>query len=540
MLMLMIGFFCLGISGHFSLLISSPPLFYFGRNHIRIVQAALDSRHPLGTHWLAMVYLGPSRGCMSCKKRRKKCDETRPSCLRCIKSKRTCGGYEASSLDAFRQHDIGDDGASTLKSIARKCSLPRNPPAPEHGYLTADALPHGITQDESNMFGLRAFLYDFCILPSHDNMSRGFLSTLEVTVRQLGPKSDLARACQAVSFLCGGKMQNRKMFIDKAERFYQELLGSVAKAIDSPVLARAPEVKLMVILLGMHQMVTADEDNHANYDIHSRGLAALWNIRHTPFDLLRGSVSGRFGKRVGVFSIPGVGHKHELDDLILDLSSLGDRFETYSSTEDLPRLQMDATALDDVFQRWEESRDPAFKPTLAGNVPTGEDVGAADVGLWPGRVDTYTDLYIAGVWNIFRMARLVLLSIISSISHMLDGSSLDTGKALTANRLAEEMIASIPYHLVENLPVFVGRLNTSAGLTETGKFIGGLLLIHPLYVTMNLEVVAKSQRRYLRSCLAWIGSSMPFGQAARLSRMDRIERRCLESDYMVLLSGFLL
>ncbi|KAK3314841.1 hypothetical protein B0H66DRAFT_605759 [Apodospora peruviana] len=41
-----------------------------------------------------MVYLGrPSLGCRTCRSRRIKCDEGKPTCKRCAKSKRECGGY---------------------------------------------------------------------------------------------------------------------------------------------------------------------------------------------------------------------------------------------------------------------------------------------------------------------------------------------------------------------------------------------------------------------------------------------------------------
>jgi hypothetical protein len=34
-----------------------------------------------------------SRGCWTCRKRRVKCDEARPTCLKCLKAKRLCLGY---------------------------------------------------------------------------------------------------------------------------------------------------------------------------------------------------------------------------------------------------------------------------------------------------------------------------------------------------------------------------------------------------------------------------------------------------------------
>jgi hypothetical protein len=37
----------------------------------------------------------PSKGCITCKKRRIKCDERRPTCEKCARSKRVCLGYVA-------------------------------------------------------------------------------------------------------------------------------------------------------------------------------------------------------------------------------------------------------------------------------------------------------------------------------------------------------------------------------------------------------------------------------------------------------------
>ena len=52
-----------------------------------------------------MVYNGrPSTGCARCKQRRKKCDETRPSCLRCLKVGRECPGIP-DQVDLMFRHE---------------------------------------------------------------------------------------------------------------------------------------------------------------------------------------------------------------------------------------------------------------------------------------------------------------------------------------------------------------------------------------------------------------------------------------------------
>src|SRR5882757_9580545 len=40
-----------------------------------------------------MVYAGPSEACATCKRRRVKCDQTRPKCRNCIRRKAPCPGF---------------------------------------------------------------------------------------------------------------------------------------------------------------------------------------------------------------------------------------------------------------------------------------------------------------------------------------------------------------------------------------------------------------------------------------------------------------
>lgn len=58
-----------------------------------------------------MVNTGhPSRACKLCRARRIKCDETKPFCLKCAKSKRVCPGYR----DAF-EINLRDETQSTIR-----------------------------------------------------------------------------------------------------------------------------------------------------------------------------------------------------------------------------------------------------------------------------------------------------------------------------------------------------------------------------------------------------------------------------------------
>jgi hypothetical protein len=80
------------------------------------------------------------------------------------------------------------------------------------------------------------------------------------------------------------------------------------------------------------------------------------------------------------------------------------------------------------------------------------------------------------------------------------------------------MVASIPFHVADNLATFVEKAQSSLDLIIVpGRSIGGLLLMYPLFVTSHLSVVRAQSPSQMRDCLAWIGSHMGIGEATLLS-----------------------
>ena len=177
--------------------------------------------------------------------------------MRCIKAHRACGGYEDPAFSFFRLYEAhGAEQSSSFITTARKCTMPKRTPLPGTDILPEDILPSETSSAQSNMLALRAFFYDYCILPTNSNLSRGYLSGLEQAAERQGTNSDLVKACQAVSFMTHGKPLNRPKLMEKASIFYQELLGSLAKAMDNPHSVKAAETRMIVMLLGIYQVIT--------------------------------------------------------------------------------------------------------------------------------------------------------------------------------------------------------------------------------------------------------------------------------------------
>lgn len=176
------------------------------------------------------------------------------SCLRCLNTNRSCGGYENDGNLIFRQHEpkVGPNIPlrQTFQSIARKCSLP-----PRVSLSGSDTKPREVPVCAMEEFALRAFFYDYCIVPINPSFSRGFLGELERMVHQQGLQSQIAKACKAVAFASHAIKLNRPFLTRKAEELYQELLSALAEAIRYPNLAQRADTAVMAILLGLYEVL---------------------------------------------------------------------------------------------------------------------------------------------------------------------------------------------------------------------------------------------------------------------------------------------
>ena len=64
-----------------------------------------------------------SRGCSSCKMRRIKCDETRPGCTNCARSKRICLGYGSHGPSVSQTQSMSRNGADVALCQSKHVGL---------------------------------------------------------------------------------------------------------------------------------------------------------------------------------------------------------------------------------------------------------------------------------------------------------------------------------------------------------------------------------------------------------------------------------
>jgi hypothetical protein len=127
---------------------------------------------------------------------------------------------------------------------------------------------------------------------------------------------------------------------------------------------------------------------------------------------------------------------------------------------------------------------------------------------------------VAAVWNTYRKTRLLILDLIFQCKEKLGDSKSREQLRQEAQKLADGIAATIPFFLTNNPETFSlgARGRESEGL-EVGRPVGGLLLLHPLWVVSVVSIVPFDMRKQIRQCLTWIGENMGISQAFLLANV---------------------
>lgn len=226
-----------------------------------------------------------------------------------------------------------------------------------------------------------------------------------------------------------------------------------------------------------------------------------------------------------------------LDGLIVKLNSLAHRSnvvltDLHTSLEDITRLEHDATTFDPEFAAWAHCQPAEWQPEVICLIDEERSSLSPGRHFWPGEVHMYTDckptpsldtyvlissVYVSTVWNTYRKARMMLLDIIVQCRKRLTKTPNTSKEESEAQRLGEAIAATVPFHLVHDLSKTIVQDDTKMRTTKCAKPVGGLLLIHALYVSARLPIVSPRLKKYMCDQLQWIGQNMGIGQATLLA-----------------------
>ncbi|KAF2972012.1 hypothetical protein GQX73_g1528 [Xylaria multiplex] len=511
-----------------------------------------------------MVYCGkPSRGCQMCRTRRIKCDETKPTCNQCAKSRRQCPGYmddfdlmfrnetkaterraqrankKALAQKAEKQDSPLNDASSTSSSSTASSSSPVSVKTPSSWVATS---PGFSIEEQARCH----FISHFILMPK-DGRTVGHMDFVLPLLKQEGPDSHIQHAFNACALTTNAALQNKES---------QQSDASLAA----------------VLLLGMFENISAKQISSFNWGSHIDGAVQLVKARG------RKQTKTRVGKQLfiavrtlmSVYCLtaseaPAMGAEWWLEDtvfsktavviqrLMIKTSELRAQItqiiDTLTKTPENIELMHDiirkAKAIDQEVFAWQEKQTKSEEWNYRTVVPWEDSVVNGDYArseVFPGRVDVYNDIWIGSVANSARTVRLILHSaIVRCTAWVCSPADYRTtpeyaNAARVCGNAITDIIASVPYFLGWHLKRKDISDNTNFGTFACGeedsaKGLAGYLVTWPLTCVISQDYATDAQRAWVLGRLRMIGSDLGVRYALAMSQLQmRVPSMMIQRD----------
>ncbi|KAL2195646.1 hypothetical protein P885DRAFT_39720 [Corynascus similis CBS 632.67] len=509
-----------------------------------------------------MVYGGkPSRGCRTCRARRIKCDEGRPTCKRCEKSRRECGGYRHEFELVHR-----DQTGSTVRRLRTVADPRRHKSTAPRPFVFIHEEPHSGRRRQSPSpppqsaltipLAHRASCYfasNFILVPA-GIASHGFMEYLVPLMEVEPPESALRYAFNACAFALLGN-RARADGVDLAQLSLKEhtlALAQTHKALGHPALANTDSTLAAILLLSLYESITAFKESrtlawrsHIDGAVHivmTRGRAEMCRtrigtllftaVRHhlasrvvssgmpVPFGtdwwMSGGDTESIFAK-CQRFSLGFCDLRARAHQLLANVSRSPESLaQLHELAKDIQRQDRDVADWIASIPAQYQYRTACWVPRDGG--PTRGASSAGETEVFPGRVDVYPDYVTAMTWNIGRANRLLLASLNIRVAARIHAPAdyRTTSEYATSKRICEDIIpdiiASVPYHLGWNVN---GKRLGSRGLSafacgEEGpcKALPALFLVWTLTSIKNHDFTTEEQRAWAKGRLKYIAEEV--------------------------------
>ncbi|KAG7410046.1 White-opaque regulator 2 [Fusarium oxysporum f. sp. rapae] len=222
---------------------------------------------------------GRSKACHTCRQRRIRCGAEKPSCGNCLKSGRSCAGYQKTQVFIpWRYTESATDEAMTSDAPS---SLSRRKQEYINRHRTIAALPQAIsarntTRDQFLANFIDRQLPSSIITSGHLNDHRKWLLRLP-DVAVLTPAMEYAiLALSTAAMEQQGNFSNSR---GQSLRFYTRGLYELQKAIDDLKMRLNDQTLAACVLLGMFEFSECPGRSVSAYMRHYRGAMALLQLR---------------------------------------------------------------------------------------------------------------------------------------------------------------------------------------------------------------------------------------------------------------------
>ncbi|KAL8869038.1 MAG: hypothetical protein Q9174_004572 [Haloplaca sp. 1 TL-2023] len=423
----------------------------------------------------------PSGACDLCRKRRIKCDESRPTCSYCQKKDVPCR-YPKSEFDvSWRDQTQVASQAVRRRLDARDTSLPgdecQEPSSSLIGRTPPD-VPRVLAQDQKE-YAL-SFFFDTYLRPSTlSNHQRGFLGCVPPAWSRASPSSPLRPAITACAqaLLEAWSFLNPNAPDSPSRAYYAQGIMAVRRHLEDAEDIN-DDVLLATLLLDMYDGIRSFCGARPHQSPHVRGsVAMIQNRRNIPLasktspSTLLGVRSRIIGdalkKREPVSSTvlawtasiqdTPKSADLELESIILEVANLqvlATDLKNPSAAALAPALLAKATELDQRLLAWLATIPDAWLPTYIYDLNTiPQSIKAA--GFYGNHCTIHQSIWTAETLNIHCVSRitigLVILACLDYTTNIEIPNSTHTETLTTLQNLADTICASVPFYLGDRI-----------------------------------------------------------------------------------------
>lgn len=228
-----------------------------------------------------MVNHGRSHGCITCKRRRVKCDARKPQCQECPRVGRHCEGYRRDAIRIrFKDETTRYSNEGLRRSVARSTQKDyRNHPSSELEACASIRI-HAVHPCQLDI-AVSFFLRHIAGSDRRAESARGYLDHLAPALKMESPGSALQAAVEAVAIKLWSRLTVRSYGSDDAVLLHRAL-KRIRSAIASPDQRFSNATAMSALLLQLHDTFSALFDQEESRTIHREGAIALLQSSQIP------------------------------------------------------------------------------------------------------------------------------------------------------------------------------------------------------------------------------------------------------------------
>ncbi|KAB8356367.1 hypothetical protein FH972_023951 [Carpinus fangiana] len=217
-----------------------------------------------------------ARGMRSCSyEHGVRCDQVRPACGQCVKSRRDCGGYRNEIDLMFR-----DQTEKTEKTVHRKQTPPTNQLAVRfREQKTPASLTMYIPETDWKTAAENYFFFNYAPISDPLDRTPGYLPCLPFLLSN-SPQSPLLHCTvDAVALAVFACRRQHPALVVEASRSYAQALSQLHLALQNPATATSNSSLMAVMLLALYELVAPNSQPARDWARHIGGAMAIAKLR---------------------------------------------------------------------------------------------------------------------------------------------------------------------------------------------------------------------------------------------------------------------